>query len=115
VPVPALVPVPVEAPVEVPADVPVPLPLLVVLLFELLEETAGLEATEDVGTVKGGAPAVLVVPDPPPQALTPTASTRAAAAVTMCLSLLEGAFISLDALDLRSRVAPCACHIRGSR
>ncbi len=57
-----------------------------VLVPELLDEAAGAPGTGAVGTVNGGAPAVLVVPElPPPQPDTPI--KRATVARTVKISL----------------------------
>ncbi len=82
----------------VPGLVPVPaleLELLLVAVAELdfeldvAGESGGLPATVEVGTVNGGAPAVSVVPvPPPPQAARPTAGpTRARTTAAERLSL----------------------------
>jgi hypothetical protein len=74
--VPAEVPVPLGAvPVPPPADEEL---VVVVLVVELLDEAGSFPDTAVVGTVNGGAPAVLVVPVlPPPQPEAPTITTMA--------------------------------------
>jgi hypothetical protein len=82
VPLEGVVPVPPEAAVPVPAAVVLELLLLVVLVDELVLSPTLLLAPE-VGTVKPGAPAVLVVPEPPlPQAARQRAVAMAAPAPT---------------------------------
>jgi hypothetical protein len=109
-PAPPLVPVPppVAVPVEPPVEVPVPLPLVEVVEVVLEEERTAAGVTDDVGTVNAGAPAVLVVPDPPPQALTASAITSATAAAVITLSLLKGALIKLGASGAEGLHAPAA-------
>jgi hypothetical protein len=87
--VPALVAVPVEALVPVPVGVLVAVPVLVVVDELLVVELVGSEASlePDVGTVNGGAPAVLpALEPPPPQAatkpITAIAATTAARGLT---------------------------------
>jgi hypothetical protein len=90
----------------------------VVLLDEWLvveDAAAALVIGAELGTVKGGAPAVLVVFEPAvPQAATPMEMT-AAAARTAVLGLRCKKFIRRVAGTLRSRAAPCACCSRDSR
>jgi hypothetical protein len=85
--VPALGVVPVAAEVAVPPVVAVAVPEVVAvdvpeeLELELELDDAAAVPTADVGTVNGGAPEVSGVPEPPPpQAVAPTVSVRAARA-----------------------------------
>jgi hypothetical protein len=83
--VPALGVVPVAAEVAVPPVVAVSVPEVVVVdvpeELELELDDAAAVLTADVGTVNGGAPEVSGVPEPPPpQAVSPTVSVRAATA-----------------------------------
>jgi hypothetical protein len=92
--------------------------LEVVVLDELLdvvEEADALVTAAALGTVKGGAPAVLVVLEPAvPQAVTPRAIT-AAAVTTAALGLRDGKTIRRRRETLRSPGAPCAGCSAGSR
>jgi hypothetical protein len=89
-----------------------------VLLDEWLvveDAAAALVIGAELGTVKGGAPAVLVVFEPAvPQAATPMEIT-ATAARTAGLGLRCEKLIQRVAGKLRSRAAPCACRSRDSR
>jgi hypothetical protein len=79
------------------------------------DAAAALVIGAEFGTVKGGAPAVLVVFEPAvPQAATPMEMT-AAAARTAVLGLRCKKFIQRVAGTLRSRAAPRACRSRDSR
>jgi hypothetical protein len=85
--VPALGVVPVAAEVAVPPGGAVAVPEVVAvdvpeeLELELELDDAAAVPTADVGTVNGGAPEVSGVPEPPPpQAVSPTVTVRAAKA-----------------------------------
>jgi hypothetical protein len=79
------------------------------------DAAAALVIGAEFGTVKGGAPAVLVVFEPAvPQAATPMEMT-AAAARTAGLGLRCKKLIQRVAGTLRSRAAPRACRSRDSR
>jgi hypothetical protein len=106
---------------------PVPPALLAELelvVVELLELAAvlvrPLSDAPAAGTVKPGAPDVLLVLEPPPpQALTPSASVTAArTAPTEAAGNLQLGVAGLvipTGRSLRSRAAPYACRSRGSR
>jgi predicted ATPase with chaperone activity len=105
----------VAAPVPVAAAVEVAEVVLLDELLELVEAADALVMAGALGTVNGGAPAVLVVFEPAePQAATPMAIT-AAAATAAGLGLRDERDIRGVGRTLRSPGAPCACRNAGSR
>jgi hypothetical protein len=113
-----VVPVPAGGVVPVPALVPVPelVDELVLVWLLVVDETAPADEPAEAGTVNVGAPDVLLVLDPPPpQALTPRASTAEVAIVTTARDLPMTGVLMPTREGLRSRAAPCACHSAGSR
>jgi hypothetical protein len=119
-----VVPVPPEGVVPVLAGGVVPVPAALVpaevvdeLLFVVVVDEvvrAALVLAAEVGTVKPGAPAVFVVPEPPlPQAVRQSAAATMAAPA-LAADLWVRKFIS-GLVRLRSRAAPSVCRSGGSR